>query len=177
MGNTLKKVVNLNDYKEYTYSSDNDILRNTQWLLNKSSEDKLLLKITQISAKCDYEGGYSTPPICEAIKNYKQEKRMSSYTILGEKEMEKYKWERMFVNSVISNNDFKKAYILEEEKNTIWFVIDNFQFKYKKVYLQSAREFKEENDCDFDIIIFDKKQLLNVEEQIKYMGPHEVISK
>lgn len=91
--------------------------------------------------------------------------------------MEKYKWERMFVNSVISNNDFKKAYILEEEKNTIWFVIDNFQFKYKKVYLQSAREFKEENDCDFDIIIFDKKQLLNVEEQIKYMGPHEVISK
>ena len=47
----------------------------------------------------------------------------------------------------------------------------------KKVYLQSAREFKEENDCDFDIIIFDKKQLLNVEEQIKYMGPHEVISK
>lgn len=48
MGNTLKKVVNLNDYKEYTYSSDNDILRNTQGLLNKSSEDKLLLKITQI---------------------------------------------------------------------------------------------------------------------------------
>ena len=180
MGNTLEKVVDSNDYKEYTYSDDCDILRKTQDLLGMSSEDKLLLKITQISAKCDYEGGFVTPPICTAITAYKKAitpyvgRRMSSYTIHGERKMKKYELENKFIDTIFSNEDFNRAYILEEEKVVIWIVINDYKFKYKKVYLKSAREFKERNNCDFDIVIFDKKQLLHIEEQLKYMGECEV---
>lgn len=174
MGNTLSNAVNFSEYKAYTCINENDILSDTQARL-KESDDKLLLEITKISARCDHNSTESTTPICKAIREHKKNEWVSFSSIEDEENMEKYIYEKKFVNLIKSNEDFIRAYILEEEKNTIWVVINDFAFKYKKIYLQEAREFKEKNDCEFDMFIFDKKQLDNIDKQLNFMGEYEII--
>lgn len=173
MGKTLREVVNINDYNEYKYSNENDILRETQKMLRNSVEDALLLKITQLSAKCDYEGEFSTPPICKLIKNYKSGIWVPFSNALSEGEMDKYKFEKLFIESIKSSSDFITAYFLTEEINTIWLVIKEFTFEANENYFKIARNFKNNNNCDFNLVIFEEDELEEVKEEIKYFDGYE----
>lgn len=176
MGNTLRKVENINDYNdynEYKYSNENDILRETQKLLRNDCEDALLLKITQLSAKCDYEGKFSTPPICKLIRNYKSEIWIPFSNDLSEGEMDKYKFEKLFIERIKNSSDFITAYFLTEEINTIWLVIKEFTFEANENYFKIARSFKNNNNCDFNLVLFEKDELEEVKEEIKYFDEYE----
>jgi len=91
--------------------------------------------------------------------------------------LNKYIKEKEFINTIKSNDDFVCAYTLEEEINTVWIIIKEAVFKFKKKYLQSAREFREENLYNFNVVIFDEEQLDEIKEQLKYIGKYQYIEK
>lgn len=176
MGNTLIKVVNIDEYKAYTFINENDILSDTQARL-KESDDKLLLEITQISAKCDHNNIGSTKHICEAIREHKKNEWVSFSNNVQEGKMEKYIYENLFVNSIKAKDDFIKAYIVEEEKINIWIIIEESTFEYNEKYLSAKNEFQSVNKTDFDILIFDKDDIEEVEEELMYIKCCQRINK
>lgn len=176
MGNTLNKVVNFYSY-EYTFNNGNDILRKTQELLKKSKEDKILLDITKTSLECDSKGDFSTIPICKIINKYKSESDdwIAFSNDLCEENMSKYKLEEMFINLININKEFIKSYIVEEEINTVWIVVNELDFELTKKYIKTAREFKEKNNCDFNIVMFEEDEIEDIEEQLKYIDNYKEI--
>lgn len=168
MGNTLERVVNFNEYKAYTCINEDDILSDTQSRL-KEEDDKLLLEITKISAKCDFNNIGSTRPICEAIREHKKKDWITFSNIENEVNMKEYVNETLFIESIKSNEDFIRAYIVEEEKNNIWILIQESTFEYNKKYLEYKNKFQLQNsEADFNITIFDEDELEDLEEELSY---------
>jgi predicted transcriptional regulator len=84
--------------------------------------------------------------------------------------------EKQFINHIQNYGDFVCAYILKEDKNVIWIVIKDAKYEYNVKYLRSERQFKKNNNCDFETIIFSEDEIEEIKEQLKYMGEYEYIN-
>lgn len=74
-----------------------------------------------------------------------------------------------FVKLIEKENDYISSYVINEGVYSVWIVIKNSTFKENKKYLKSAREYKKEFNCEFELIIFDLEQKEEVLEQLKYI--------
>ena len=81
--------------------------------------------------------------------------------------------ETKFIDEIKENDDFVNAYIVQEDVCTIILIIKDAIFTQNKKYLRYAREFKELNNCEFNLSIFDLDDLDEVEEQLSYMNVYE----
>lgn len=95
----------------------------------------------------------------------------------GKSAMNKFEYELKFIEDIKSNDDFIEAYMVREEINSIWIIIKDASFQFNKKYLKCAREFKKNNNCEFNIVIFDESQIDEVKEQLKYYDDYEVAYK
>lgn len=179
MVNNLNKVVNIHEYNSYTSINENDILSDTQSRLKKdpSTYNKLLLEITKISARCDHINKGSTKHICEAIRKHKKDDWLSFPSIKDEEDMGNYIYEKKFVNLIKSNEDFIRAYIVEEEKINIWIIIKESTFEYNEKYLSAKNEFLSDKKTNFDILIFDEDDIEEIEEELIYIKCCQRINK
>lgn len=180
MVNNTNKVVALNYYKEYSDINEevsNLKLSKTQSKIKKLPNSELLLEVTKSVAKSMHTGGLVVADMCKTIDNYMDKNGWINLSNnRSEENMKSFELEEKWINTVKSNYDFICAYTLVEERNSIWIVIKDSSFNFKKIYLKSAREFREKNNCEFNLIIFEEEQRLEVEEQLKYMDKGEVFN-
>jgi hypothetical protein len=90
--------------------------------------------------------------------------------------LNEYKLEKQFIKHIQNYGDFVCAYILREDKNVIWIVIKNARYEYNVKYLRSERQFKKNNSCDFETIIFSEDEIEEIKEQLKYMGEYQYVN-
>ena len=73
-----------------------------------------------------------------------------------------------FVYLIKSEEDFIEAYILDEEVKKIWIVIKEACFNKNKKYLKKAREFKKNKCVEFELTIFDERQINEMREELEF---------
>lgn len=91
-------------------------------------------------------------------------------------EKEDFFREIIFINSLKINDDFCEAIVINDDNSLVWIVIKESNFKNNKKYFKYAREFKKNNECDFEMTIFDEKQLEQMKEEIISYKNYKVIT-
>lgn len=175
MVNNIKKVVNIYDVNEYTtMGSENTQVKLAQMNLKRLNQDtELPEKMLKSAIEAWSKGGQILTSICETVNDYCV---FSSNKVEGEN-MKNYLKEVEFVDSIKNNDDFYSAIILKEDINCIWIVIEDATFNHNKKYLKSARVFKRENECEFNITIFNRDQIKDMYEQLQSYENYMVVNK
>lgn len=68
-----------------------------------------------------------------------------------------------------NEEDFCFSYIINDITYTLWVIIKDACFENNRKYLRAARNYKRENNLEFNLIIFDEDQVKELEEQLQYM--------
>lgn len=176
MVNNLSKVVNIQEINEYTTirSGEDNQIKLAQKNLKMLNENTLLPERMLKSAIESWsKNGHILNSISRTINDYCVS---SSINNIGEP-MEKYCDETKFINSIKEYDDFCSAIILREDVNVIWLVIEDASFENNKKYLKSARIFRRDNECEFNITIFDITQVRDMKEQLESYQGYKVIEK
>lgn len=176
MVNNIIKVVNIQEINEYTTirTVEDNQIKLAQKNLRMLNENTLLPeKMLKSAIESWSKNGHILNSISRTINDYCVS---SSINVIGEY-MEKYCNEIKFVNLIMNYDDFYSAIILKEDINVIWLVIDDASFENNKKYLKSARVFRRDNNCEFNITIFDKEQIQDMNEQLESYESYKVIKK
>lgn len=176
MVNNIIKVVNIQEINEYTTirTVEDNQIKLAQKNLRMLNENTLLPeKMLRSALESWSKNGHILNSISRTINDYCVS---SSIKVIGDY-MEEYCNEIKFVNSIRNYDDFYSAIILKEDINVIWLVIDDASFENNKKYLKSARVFRRDNNCEFNITIFDKEQIRDMNEQLESYKNYKVITK
>lgn len=179
MVNNINKVVYFNVHEEYNYISEEEKsnLGHTQKRLKSMANNELLLDVTKTVARAMEKGMPVVGEMCRTINQHYSDGWMSFSNSKSEERMAEFNMEIKFINTIKLNEDFVCAYVLKEEINTIWVIIKDSTFKFKKKYLQHARVFRENNKSEFNLIVFEEEQLDEIQLQLNYVEGYEVCKK
>lgn len=171
---------NINKLREFTsVNTTNEILNNKKLDNANSAELKdLIMRIKKSRVKAAVSGHVDFKMDFDmTVFEWNQDSLKISGEYCMNSKLEEFPKEREFLNSVENNDDFCLGIILKDDVNSIWIVIKDSSFQFNKKYLKCAREFKEYNKCEFDLLIFDEEEIEEVKEQISFIKNYEVVLK
>lgn len=174
MGNNLN--YNCITNTEYINLNEKNHLKRAQQKLKTMPNSKLPQEMLKATVAAMLRGTHVVEDVCSVVNQF-PDGWISFSDIKGKDNMGKFHFELKFIKSLEVNDDFIKAYVFKEDKNTIWILIKDSSFDFNKNYLKYAREFKKNNECDFDIVIFDEDEMDELEEQLKYIGEYKEMKK
>lgn len=165
MGNTLI----VSKFSEYKSIDKENLLKETQEILKSIPNSELPTEMLKTTVKSMAEGLPVVSEVCKTINGW------VSLNARREDDMSKFVNELKFIEQIKTNDDYIKSYILynDDDINTIWVIIEESIFAYNRKYLKLAREFKSNNNCEFNLSIFDKDDVDGINEQLKYVKVYE----
>ena len=160
------------NFKKIEYTNDKEtMIKKAQRILNEEIDSEIASRLFKTATKCVMEGQDILPNISQEVINYAKELNNS----IGVVSLESIKFQA-FIDEIKKEKDFIKAYIIQQDIEKIWIVIEESNFNNNKKYLRKARHFKKENECEFELTIFDKNQIAGMKEELESYQNYRMIN-
>ncbi len=141
----------------------NDNLKKAQKILNDNPKLNLSKKLFTTAIDCEMTGKPLISTLSHEVIEYATKNKDSIGVISS-----MIDYCNNFVYLIKSEEDFIEAYILDEEVKKIWIVIKEACFNKNKKYLKKAREFKKNKCVEFELTIFDERQINEMREELEF---------
>lgn len=160
-------MTNLLSYKYnkvgHTHKVDEAILKETQQSLKEAENGEMLLSLLNTVVKSMMENRPVVSELCKETNNWivTSDKNKNEVSFMLHKKI------KIFLKKIEEMNDFKNAFIFEDDNINIWIIVDEADYDVNIEYINLARTVLEDEYKKIRLMIYSFDEIDEVKEELE----------